>query len=550
RLLHYAGFIILRDMDTDPNTKQTARDRDDDPPRQNPIRVCVIDLGTNSFHALIVDAYPNRSFQVLDKIKERVYLGEHGLGRHLLTEDAVQRAVGALKRIRLLAEGWQVEEYLAYATSAIREAANGGDFVVHVRKQVGIDIHPISGRLEARLIYQGVRRAVALNEKTLIVDIGGGSTECIVGDAEAVDFAVSLKLGAARMTERFVTADPLPEKERKALRSHYRSELDAVFAAAREHGARHLVGSSGTMESLAEACRHRFGDVDRSVFQQAFSADDFLTVTSSIVGATRSERLQMDGIEEKRVDQIAAGALLANVLTGELDIASVLVSPSALREGMVVHFIEENYERLERLAPLGDVRRRQVFELAARFDFDEPHARHVAALALQLFDACRDVHGLGDRERELLEYAALLHDIGCSINRKKHHKHSRYLIRKADWHGFQPEEIAMMAMIARYHRRALPKKSHKVYRDLSDENKRVVRRLAAFLRLSEGLDRSHFRNVSRMDASVAGDRLSITVRTREDPQMELWGARRAADLFEQEFDRTVHVSAAWELRST
>lgn len=518
--------------------------------RQNPIRVCVIDLGTNSFHAVIVDAFPNRSFQVIDKIKERVHLGEHGLAQHLLTEDAVQRAIAALKRIRLLADGWKAQEYLAYATSAIREASNGGDFVQYVREEIGIDIRPISGSLEAQLIYQGVRRAVEMPVPALIVDIGGGSTELIVGDANDAAFACSIKLGASRMTEHFVTTDPISEEELEKLRTHYRTALENVYEATAEHACRELIGSSGTMENLADVCRHRNGDTGRSIFLQAYAAEDVRAVTQEVIASTREERSKIDGIEEKRLDQIVAGAVLADVLLNDLDVERVRISPNALREGMVVHFIEENYERLERLAPLGDVRRRQVYELAARFDWDEPHARHVTRLALDLFDACAEIHELGDHERELLEFASLLHDIGYIINRRKHHKHSRYLIRKADWHGFQPEEIAIMAMVARYHRRALPKKSHKVYSDLSKGNKRTVRRLSAFLRLAEGLDRSQFQNVADMKAHVDAEQLKITIRTREDPQMELWGARRASDLFQREFKREVLVSAAWERRAS
>lgn len=516
--------------------------------RQNPIRVCVIDLGTNSFHALIVDAYPNRSFQVVDQLKERVHLGEHGLSQHVLTEDAVHRALEALKRIRLLAEGWNVEEFVAYATSAIREAANGGDFVAYVGEEIGIDVRPIPGSLEARLIYQGVRRTVELPDAALIVDIGGGSTECIVGDSGASYFAASLKLGAARMAEDFVTTDPISDEELEVIRAHFRSELEATYAAAREHGVRELIGSSGTMENLADICRLRSGDTSRSIYLQSYAADDFLAVTDAVLSSSRSEREAIKGLEEKRLDQIAAGAALADTLLRDLEIDNVRISPSALREGIVVQFIEDNYARLERLAPLGDVRRRQVYELAARFDVDESHARHVAQLALELFDTCAELHEMGDRERDLLDYAALLHDIGYSINRRKHHKHSRYLIRQADWQGFHPEEIAMMAMIARYHRRALPKKSHKIYEDLSKEDRRKVRRLGAFLRLAEGLDRSHFQNVAEMNAHVDAEHLKITIRTKEDPQMELWGARRAADLFEREFERSVLVSAAWERR--
>jgi exopolyphosphatase/guanosine-5'-triphosphate,3'-diphosphate pyrophosphatase len=515
----------------------------------NPVRVCVIDLGTNSFHTVIVDAYPNGTFTTLDKLKEMVHLGEHGFSHHLLTEEAAQRALQALRRIRLLAEGWHVEEYLAFATSAIREAENGGDFIQYVRDEVGIHIRPISGELEAHLIYQGVRRAVDLAEPALMVDIGGGSTEFIVATAAEVFLETSVKAGAARMTEQFISTDPVAAEELARLKAHYRTMLEPVYEAAREHGVREVVGSSGTMENLAQVCLNRFGDGGRSIFQQAFDAAAFREVATALINTERAEREAMDGIDQKRVDQIVAGAVLVEVLLEDLDLARVRLSPNALREGMVVHFIEENYERLQQLAPVGDVRRRGVYELAFRFAWDEAHSRHVAALALQLFDACQPLHGLGDWERELLEYAALLHDIGYHISRRKHHKHTLYLIMQADWHGFQPEEVAILANVARYHRRSMPKKKHEDYTSLSKDHQRLVDQLASFLRLAEGLDRSHYQNVAQLHAELDDEHLRLIIQTKGDPQMELWGARHAADLFEHTYDRRVLVSAAWMRRT-
>ena len=233
-----------------PDLEKTRRE-----PPGVPVRLCVIDLGTNSFHAVIVDVHPNGTFDVIDRMKEMVRLGEGGFERHRLTDAAMERGVDALRRLRLLADGWKVQEYLAYATSAIREAENGGDFIVRARKEVGIYVRPISGELEAELIYRGVRRAMDLPRPALLLDIGGGSTECIVHDGHDAVFQRSLKLGAARMTELFVRTDPVAPEEFSRLRSHYRSVLRPVFEAARDAGVEEIIGSSGTMENVATFAR-------------------------------------------------------------------------------------------------------------------------------------------------------------------------------------------------------------------------------------------------------------------------------------------------------
>ncbi len=506
-----------------------------------PIRLCVVDLGTNSFHAVIVDVNPNGTFTILDKIKEMVKLGEGGFSSHLLSDAAMQRGVEALHRIRILAEGWGAEEYMAFGTSAIREADNGGVFIQKVREELDLNIRAISGDMETRLIYEGVRRAVELAEPTLLVDIGGGSTEFVVGNSTESFFLRSLKLGAARITERFVTTDPINKVELKTLRKFYRDKLKPVVAASLEHDVRDLVGSSGTIENIAQVYLNEIGESSRSIYQYEFDAKSLRRVTKALTRSTLPERKSLPGIDEKRVDQVVAGAVLVDVLLKDLNIRRVRVSPNALREGIVVHFIAQNYARLERLAPYAGVRRRSVFELAYKCQWEETHALKVAELALQLFDACRELHGLRDPERELLEYAALLHDIGYHISRSSHHKHSRYLIENADLKGFQPEEIEIMAFAARYHRKAHPKKSHTDFQALPDDRRNLILKLAALLRLAEGLDRSHFQNVERLDVSVRKGKLSLKLHTDGDPQLDVWGAMRDADLFESVYGLKVVV---------
>ncbi len=507
-----------------------------------PVRICVIDLGTNSFHAVIVDAYPNGSYKVVDRMKEMVRLGQSGLANNQLPEDAMQRGLKALQRIHLLARGWDVREYLAYATSAIREARNGGQFIERVKRDIGLRIRAISGEQETELIYLGVRRAVDLTEPSLLVDIGGGSVEFIVHDGKTSVFAKSLKLGAARMTERFVRTDPLPEEEIQALREHYRKELVPVLEAARANHVTMIVGSSGTAKSLARVCASRDGDEDRSVFSQTLAPETYRKALDWVVASTAKDRTDHPVIDPKRVDQIGAGALLLDeVLEALPDVTQVRTSANALREGMVDHFIKENYARIRNLAPFGDPRRRSVHEIAFRFEWEERHAQHVAATASFLFDALRGRYSGPDSDAELLEYAAILHDIGYHISHAKHHKHSRYLIQHADLQGFQQEEIKIIALVARYHRSAYPKQKHKRYRKLSKPNRKRVEQLAAILRIAEGMDRSHFQNVAALEVDITDDRIHIAVDSQGDPQLEIWAADNEAALFRDAFGIEVEI---------
>lgn len=510
-----------------------------------PVRVCVIDLGTNSFHAIIVDAHPNGSYQVVDRLKEMVRLGQHGLNANRLPEDAMQRGIQALERIKLLADGWGAREYLSFATSAIREATNGGAFIKRVRREVGLRIRPISGEQEAELIFEGVKRAVDLPDPTLVVDIGGGSVECIVVDRGDPVQATSLKLGAARMTERFVTGDPMSGAEERAMQAHFREVMHQVAKTAQAHKVQTLVGSSGTMKTLARLAVQRAGDDARTIFQQALSVGDTQAALAWVKQATIQERMDHAAIDDRRADQIGAGAVLVDTLLDLVpSIERFAVSANALREGMVVHFIRENDLRIQYMAPFRDVRRRSVHEIAFRFDWEERHAQHVAATAGLLFDVCRPLYDGPDADAELIEYAGLLHDVGYHISHARHQNHSRYLIRNADLQGFQPEEIRILSLVARYHRGDFPSVEHAKFGALPSGLQRRVAQLAGILRIAEALDRSHFQNVTALRVSLTEDTLHIAADTKGDPQLEVWAAEQDAGLFEESFRRTVVVETA------
>jgi len=511
----------------------------------SPIRVCVIDLGTNSFHAVIVDAHANGSFQVVDRMKEMVRLGKHGLSANTLPEEAMERGMKALERIHLLANGWGANEFLAFATSAIREATNGGEFIRRVRQNLGLRIRPISGEQEAELIFQGVRRTIEMAAPTLLVDIGGGSVEFIVAAGGKSVFARSLKLGAARLTEQYVTTDPLSAPEREQMRTHIEDTVASVVDACRAYDVTSIVGSSGTMKSLARVAQEETKNGTQTVFQRTFSRAGMRRALKWVLGSAADERIDHPAIDPKRVDQIGAGAVLLDTLLSELPkVTHLRVSPNALREGMVVHFMDTNYARIQRIAPFRDPRRRSVHEHAYRYQWEERHAQHVAATATFLFDVCRPLYTGPASDAELLEYAALLHDVGYLVSHDTHAKHSRYLIKNADLQGFQPDEIAIMSLVARYHRGASPDPFHEHFGRRPAEEQRRIRQLSALLRIAEGLDRSHFQNVTALRAELTDERLLLSVATKGDPQLEVWSGTEEGTLFEEVFGCTFRVQSA------
>ena len=511
---------------------------------ERPTRICAIDIGSNSFHAVIADVWPEGVYKEVDRLKEMVRLGRGGFSRHVIDEEAMKRGVEALRRIKLLAEGRGVAEYIIFATSAVREALNGGDFIERVWQELGLRIWPISGEQEAQLIWKAVRQAVELTETALLLDIGGGSTELVVGDQEQVYASCSLKLGAARMSEQFIHHDPVTEDELERLRTHYRQELAPMWEQAAARQVRMLVGSSGTMENLAQAALLRRSERTGTLFRETLHTEALLAVCDTIIQASEEERKHIPGIEAKRADQIVAGALLLKeTLLALPSIQEIRISPVALREGMLCHYIERNTKRIRRLAPFRSVRRRSVYEVAYRMRWEADHALHVTNMALLLFDATRHWHGLDEKDRELLEYAGLLHDIGYQISRKNHHKHSYYLIKHADLRGFATEEIRIIAHVARLHGGKLTDAFLKPLQRLAPQTRARILKLAALLRLANGLDRSHFQNVRRLHIDASGDRLLLELETQADPQLEIWGGERGKDLFERVFQRPVVIQA-------
>jgi exopolyphosphatase/guanosine-5'-triphosphate,3'-diphosphate pyrophosphatase len=500
------------------------------------MRIAAIDIGTNSIHMIVVKVRPDLSFEVIDREKDMVRLGAGGLDGRNLTPTAMGAALQTLAKFRRLAESNKVDEIIAAATSATREAENGGDFIAEAGRQTGIRIRVISGTEEARLIHLAAGYGVDVGGNTaVVVDIGGGSVEITLGTATHLHVGRSFKTGVIRLTERFVRTDPLSAHDERRLVKYLNREMGAYLEQIARSGFDRVIGTSGTILSLgAVALTEEEGAPPQDLRNQRVPAKALRRLRKRLVAADIEERLHMPGLDPRRADLSVAGSVLLDTILRGLGAEDLTLCDLALREGLVLDYIHRNSARIRKVQRYPDVRRRSVVELGERCGYWSEHAQQVARLALSIFDQTRSVHGLGDREREWLEYAALLHDVGVHISYDRHHRHSYYLIKNGDLRGFDPREIEVIALVARYHRQATPKKSHEGYGDLNNELRGTVRVLSAIVRLAEGLDRSHAQALAGIDLFPRGDDYLARLRANGDAELELWAAHRHVAPLERE----------------
>ncbi len=477
---------------------------------------------------IVVQVRPDHSFEIVDREKEMVRLGAGGLGGRALTELTMRSALQALTKFKRLADSHEVDEVVAAATSAVREAENGREFLSALRQRTGIQVRVISGTEEARLIHRAAVYGVDVSDgAALVIDIGGGSVELTLGRGSQVRLAHSLKLGVIRLTERFVHSDPITGADERRMVSYITEVLGPVTEKIRGRGFSRVVGTSGTILSLGALAVGEGRAVGSDALRnRRVSLKQLRRVRRELTALDLAGRIGLPGLDPRRADLAVSGSILICALLRLLGARELTLCDLALREGLALDYIHRNRAHIARVEQYPDVRRRSVVELAERCNYSEQHARQVMRMALSLFDQTSAIHGLGAREREWLEYAALLHDIGVHISYSRHHKHSYYLIKNGDLRGFEPREVEVMALVARYHRRGLPKRSHAGFGNLSGARRRTVRTLSAMLRVAEGLDRSHAQSVASVAVAPGAHDCLLKLTPAGDTELELWAAQR------------------------
>lgn len=506
------------------------------------MRIAAFDLGSNSFHLLVVDAHPDGTFAPLVREKDMLRLGD-AVGREGRIPDALaDRAVATVDRFRKVAVGAGVDEIHACATSALREAENGGEVVDRMAAEAGVKVRVINGQEEARLIFEAVRASVVIDPgPALCLDLGGGSLEIMVGDRSRLQGLWSAPLGVARLSAELVTGDPPTADDVRRVEKRVTSTLAPLADQVAGMHPAMAVGSSGTFCDLAAmVAARRTGSVPRSVNQFSFSRDELLPLHEELLGLRTSERARIPGLEAKRADIIPSGSTLLLAAMELFGFDRMTVSEWALREGIVLDAIPR-HEAADWSGDPRAIRAASVLQLARRCNWDEGHSCQTARLALDLFDQTADLHHLAPADRELLEHASLLHDIGEHVSTDSHHKHSAYLIQNGRLRGFAPHEVDFVAALARAHRGGGPRPSHEPFASLDRGERDRVVRLAALLRVADGLDRGRAGAVGGIEVDLSGPRAQLQVKADGDVSIELWGARRKRELFERIFERRLDV---------
>lgn len=509
------------------------------------MRLAVLDLGSNSFHLVVAEARPGGSFAVVAREKEMLRLGEVVARHGHIPEAEADLVVAAVRRLRSLAGAAGATEVRACATSAFREASNTDALLARLRLEAGVHVRVIGGMEEARLVFRAVRASVLIDPgPALALDLGGGSLELMVGDNRSLHWARSVPLGVGRLTAESVRHDPPSAGDIRRLTERVDEVLAPLAAEVRASQPTLVVGTGGTFRALARVVTAlRTGTLPASVHQRWASLEELRDVAARVDGLTTIERRRLPGLDERRAELIPAGLVVALGCLHHFGQPALTVGDWALREGIILDVLD----RLELPDDVGDdpraIRKMSVLGLARRCRWDEGHATHVANLATALFDLTRTLHRLPEGDRELLQFGALLHDIGEHISPDAHHKHTAYLVEHGGLRGLLPEEVAVIACLGRYHLRGDPKTSFPPFATLEPERRAQVRLLVALLRIADGLDRSRSGNVVAINASI-GASLRLSVTATSDPELELWAARRKADLLRRALGRPVVIGAS------
>jgi len=493
------------------------------------IRISAIDIGSNSIRQTIADVSPTGVIRVVDELKAAPRLGAGLYERGSLNEIAVQNALSTLSRMATLANQLGVERTEVVATSAVRDASNGEQFLKLVRAETGLAVRILRGDDEARLSFRSALAHFDLGVgRAVVMDIGGGSLELALSADGLVERLISLPFGAIRMTEQYV-GTPLKKKGMRKLRKRVRRELRRTVAARHWHASR-IICSGGTFTSLAAIYLARTGiENAKTVHGTVIPRVELEHIVDMLHSMPMEERQRVPGLSAARADIIVGGLAVAAEVAARVEARELVISGYGIREGILL----ETAHVVPAPADPGEARERSVRELAERTHYEEPHSKHVQKLALQIFDSIGQRLGCTADDRKLLSDAALLHDIGYHISYDKHNKHSYHLIEHAELLGVTPAEQIVVANVARYHRGAEPRKKHVNYGGLDKSMRDTIKRLSAILRVADGFDRGHADAVAEIKVRWMERALRLTaVPTRQtnNLRLELWGASRKSNL--------------------
>lgn len=503
--------------------------------------IAAIDIGSNSLKLVVVEAAASDSFTVILQERERVRLGHETLKTRRLSPEAIDLSADAINKFRSIAESRSADVILAVATASVREAENAQEFVTEIERRTGVHVEVLSSLEEARLIGVAVAQYFGASDSTLLnIDIGGGSTELSLMKTGAPEKLFSMKLGAVGLTEKHIFTDPPKAKEIRNMRAEILLALEQPKRKLKNNTWSFSTGTSGTINTLGFLSN--LEDIHDSQFKPQIQLKKLSALNKKLAEMTMERRAQLPEISLPRAEVIVTGGQILEGVMETLGIETLQTCSFALREGVIIDYLRETEaESLPPVPDVDDLRLRDVFAIGRRFGYEENHAIQVAALSEKIFDQLAPVYDLKRHWRTLLSAAALLHDVGYHISHEAHHKHSLYLIKHSAFTGFSEPEKLMIANIARYHRKSLPKEKHFDFVALEEADRKIVARLGAILRLADALDRGYEKHIKNLKITRDKNIVRLELAGHKNSKVEILAVDEKKDLFEYAFDCKLKV---------
>ena len=503
-------------------------------------RFAAIDVGTNSIRLIVAEAQRDGKYRILDDEKESTRLGKNLDGQGRIDPAAADASIDALRRMYQIVQGHQVRKLRAIATCAVREAVDGKDFCQRAKKEIGLDLEVVTAKREAQLAYYSVSRNIDLQgQQVAVADMGGGSTEIVLGSGSVIEAIYTTKLGAVRLTERHNLVEGSRKKYDALVRDVDRTLRKQIKT--RPFAPHRLIGTGGTFTSLAAIILAEQEKSELPIRGMQITRAEVRHVLERLRKLSAKSLRNVPGLNPDRADIIVAGLAAIDRILHTFEVNQLQIHDGGVRDGLMLTMVDQ---ALGSHRKNGVDRQASVQRFADRCGADRVHGRHVALLAGQIYAQIAEHFDLPPDDRAILEAAAHLQDVGYLINYKKHHLHSYHLILNSRLDGWKPEELEIIANVARYHRGANPKRKHDHFKSLARDDRQRVRRLAAVLRLAGGLDRSHSQAVQSVEVDRNDDVLLLRVVADRVPEVDIWGARRRLRLFEKVFKSSLAI--AWK----
>ncbi len=493
--------------------------------------VGAIDVGSNAMRLGIAAQDDEGAPRLIQRYREPVRLGHDAFTTGVLSPQTMDEAVEAFRQFRRILDQHHVENYRATATSAMRDAANGRELIARIGEETGIELNLISGEEEARLVHYSICRRVDLsNQFTLLIDMGGGSVEVTLCDDGEVVSAQSFKIGTVRLLEMLGQGGDF-----NTLLSEY---LDGTRKKLREQIGRRktdqCVATGGNASAIGELACQLLGteSADRITLQQLERLID------KLAGLSFEERIRDLGLRPDRADVILPAAMVFHEIMALAGAKTMVMPEASLLDGVMLDMVdsEQRTFKSQRRNLLAWAR-----SLKKKYHVDRKYGKHVAHLALALFDQMQDLHQLSHRNRLLLELAAHVHEIGMYVRVGGHHRHAAYLISVAPLLGLSSEEKALLAQVVRYQRKGAPSDAHEAFSVLEPQDKQAVWQLSALLRLAIALNKERRNRVDDVEVEMDASNITLHLEGHGDLLLERWAALKTAAYIEQTFDLNLHI---------